>query len=308
MSPVDGFWDNMFIAANNIVNVCFILVILKSVTDEFMVSLEDTKIQFHEMLPLLTGLITLIVQVSRLCVNIGKFPNAKPLIDLKEDFHCNQFNLKQAYHNFIGIDHVIFWGSLFCIFIGMFSNFTLIFNMKVRLFTVFKLEENSCSYSAWSRILEFGGMEMRPGSSRNTAAKSVSKEEEEIIVPAAEEEYSELIVPIERYDSVPRRNNQVPKNLTDSRFDTCVDARTNLTTRTRYDNVINDHISPLQNLTTSGSVLEFARNQSLVSNSSEFSLLRRDTMMQMAENESEIFPSESESTSRSTVIESKIAS
>ena len=56
MSPVDGFWDNMFIAANNIVNVCFILVILKSVTDEFMVSLEDTKIQFHEMLPLLTRL------------------------------------------------------------------------------------------------------------------------------------------------------------------------------------------------------------------------------------------------------------
>ena len=161
MGPVDGFWDNMLIATNNIINVLFILVILKSLIDEFMVSLQDGVLKVYEVIPLLAGLITLIVQISRLCVNIGVFPNAKPLIDLKEDFTCNQFNYKKAlaFDNFILIDRVIIWGSFYCILLGIFSSITLLFNMEVREFTVFSIEIDSYYYPFYSKIMLFGGLD-----------------------------------------------------------------------------------------------------------------------------------------------------
>ena len=154
MGAVDDFGENSFILINNVCNLLFIMSIMKAILDEFMFTIIDTRLQVSEAIPILAAVSMLGVLILRLIVNANLINGVEPIMNLKEDFNCNTFNIRDSYPNFKWYDHIIFGGSIICIFLGLVSTISLAFNCTgFRNYDIYRI---SAHRSIWTRILNFG--------------------------------------------------------------------------------------------------------------------------------------------------------
>ena len=156
MGPIDSIGENTIIVFNNIVTLLFMSDILIKIINLTFINLEDLKMTWTEMLPVVGGFSMITILIIRFCVNVKwignpnkhinieyrnileNYNNTKqiniseydlqtnplevgaiqPLYDRnKSGFKCNQFNWNLA--KFYWFDHLIFWGTIFVLFVGL---------------------------------------------------------------------------------------------------------------------------------------------------------------------------------------------